>query len=86
MATVKSGTLSANTAAPVTCDAGDRGILVTNTAQSGIIYVSVGGTATVAGDDCYAVCGDRVIDVHGADVALSLISSGTPTYSVEAIS
>lgn len=86
MATIVSGTLVANVETVETVDAGDRGLLVTNTAQQGLIYVRVDGdAATVAGDDCFAVVGDRIIDIHGDDISVSLISGTTPTYSVEAL-
>lgn len=86
MATAVSGTLSAGSATSVTVDAGRRGILITNTSQQGVIYVRAGGTAaTVAGSGCLAVTGDRVLDVRGSGVVVSLISSGTPTYAVEAL-
>lgn len=85
MASVVSGTLVGGVAQSVTVDA-PNGILITNTTQTGTIWVRLGGVAaTVAGSDCYPVTGDRVMPARGDGIVVSLISSTTPVFSVEGL-
>jgi hypothetical protein len=84
----KSGTLTANTAAPITItDAYPDGVWVHNRSQTGEIWVRFDGTnPTVAGDDCFLVLGSRlfpVTTVGRESVTAKLISSQALAYTVE---
>ena len=80
------GTLVASTAAAVTLLRADQAVEVVNRSGSAEIYFTVdGSTPTVGGDDCYVVpasVSSYVVAVGEAEVTVTLISSGTPTYSV----
>lgn len=84
MAYGRSGTLVANTPTSVTVRGWDNGVWVINRTASTEIWVRLDGTAaTVAGADCFCVSGARNFPTPNANVTLSLISTGTPDYSVE---
>lgn len=85
MAYSASGTLVANAATSVTVRTWDQGLWVFNrTATTEEIWCRFDGTAaTVAGAGCYLVQGARNFPTPDATVTVSLISSGTPAYSVE---
>lgn len=87
-----SGTLTANTVDTVTLSDNASRIQVTNRSGASEIYFSIDGTTpTVGGDDTFilpAAIGSRVVssDDVGVDITtVKLISTGTPTYSVEAL-
>jgi len=91
MARVKSGTLTPSTAVPVTVTGASGGIDVINRTQTGTVWVSLTGTATVAGDDCYPVLGNRHFpaSITGTDrgsVTVSVISDAALEYTVEGFS
>lgn len=87
MASVKNGILVANTPSTVTVDGGAGGVLVINCTQTGIIWARLGGgVASVRGDNCYAVLGQRVLPSQGSGVTVSLIADAGLTYSVEGLS
>lgn len=84
MANSASGTLAANTESHVTVRSWDQGVWVINRTGSGEIWVRLDGTAaTVAGANCYVVLGARNFPTGNTNVTVSLISTGTPAYSVE---
>ncbi len=79
------GTLVANTVTQVTVQTG-RHIQVINRSGTAEIYFTVNGvTPTVGGSDCYVVPAAIMSQTVGAapqNVVVSLISTGTPTFSV----
>lgn len=88
------GTLVANTVATVTLNKGAGYVTVVNRSGSAEIYFTVAvGTntpvaPTVGGSDTYvlpAAIGSVRVPAAFGTVAVSLISTGTPTYSVESI-
>jgi len=83
----KNGTLAASTEAAVTFSTAHRLVTVVNLSPTDIIWARADGTeATAAGDDCYAVLPEQSYELETNDsegpTAVSLISSGTPAYSV----
>lgn len=92
-------TLAASTTDTVTLTGAWRQVMVTNRSGSAEIYVTVDGTTpTVGGNSTYvlpAAVGSRVFTISAtplnprgnatASSVTTLISSGTPTYSVEGI-
>jgi len=79
------GTLVANTATPVTVRGWEFGVWVINRGSDDIWARLDGTAATVAGTDNYLVGagGARNFPTGDAAVTVSLISAGTPGYSVE---
>ena len=90
MANALAGALVANTPASVTVTASQYGIWVENRTAATEIWVRLDGTAaTVAGNDCYLVTGARNFPTpfggKDVNVAVSLISSSTPSYAVSGV-
>jgi len=84
MATSKSGVLVPGAATAVTIDAPQE-ILIINVSQSGVLWVRADGTdATIRGDNCLAVLGQRTIRKRGS-VSVSLISERGLEFSVEGV-
>lgn len=85
---VHAKTLIANTQDTVTFTGADLDEVEILSNGAADIYVHFGaGNATVAGTDCWRVLpamGSTVLPVHtSGDTVVKLISSGTPSYSVE---
>jgi hypothetical protein len=89
MARVISGTLTANTVAPLTITDHNNWVEVVNRSQTGEIWVRTDGTdPTVAGNDCYVVLGARRLHITKADTQsadVRLISNAALAYTVEAV-
>lgn len=86
MANAKSGTLVADAATGVTVAASQYGVWVHNRATDGTeMWARFDGEAAeVAGDDSFLVAGSRNFPTRDATaVTVSLISAGTPDYSVD---
>lgn len=85
MANSASGTLVANTATPITVRSWDLGLWVINRATDGTeIWARLDGiAASVGGAGCFIVLGARNFPTGNTNITVSLISSGTPNYSVE---
>lgn len=83
-------TLTAATEDVITFTGADLAAVEVQTNGTADIYVFTGkgaGPATVAGGNCWripAVAGSRVVPVERpGDTVVRLVSSGTPTYSVQ---
>lgn len=88
MATRKHGTLTATVVATVSIGAAPDSISVINRGTVDIFATVNGTDPTVNGDDTFAVPAGgyrsiRVANDSDGTVAVKLISSGTPAYSVE---
>lgn len=88
-----SGTLVASTVLTVTLNTARENVRVVNRSGSADIYFTVAGSGqtptapTVGGSDCYVAPGaagaSEEVSVGQAPIVVSLISSGTPTFTVE---
>lgn len=79
----KTATLVAATADTVTfTPAGPTPCEIVNLDTSAIIWFRVDGVATVAGDDCIPIPAGGAFTLSGA-TTISIISSGTPQYTVD---
>ena len=89
-----SGSLVASTVTTVTLNNARGKIRVVNRSGAADIFFTVAGSGqtptapTVGGNDCYVAPGvagaSEVIEAPNAPVVVSLISSGIPTFTVEA--
>lgn len=80
-ARAKTATLVADTVDNVTLTNVATTFEVTNHGTDPI-YVRTNATPTVEGDDCDVVLGSQRIALSGNGGVISLISAGTPTYTV----
>lgn len=90
----QSGTLVASTVTTVTLTNARGRIRVVNRGGTADIWFTIAGSGqtpavpTVGGNDCYCAPGvagaSEVVEAPAAPVVVSLISSGTPTFTVEA--
>jgi hypothetical protein len=90
MARIKHGTLTANTAASVQLDPYGEAIEVVNVDGADAIYFTVDGTTAVIGaDDTEVVPATiaalRVGTAGDQPYTVSMISAGTPKYSVRVL-
>jgi hypothetical protein len=86
----KHATLVANTADKVTFTSKPKSIEVRNLSDTAVIFFRCDGTApTVNGDDTDRLGPGERLEVDGANIdppEVQLISSGTPGYSIRAVS
>lgn len=88
MASTAHGGLTADTVKSVEVEAGRKGVVVVNRAQTGVIWVRLDGTdPVVEGGGTYAVFGAREFDLprvqQGATVTVKMVADSALAYSVE---
>lgn len=87
LANSKTATLVANTADTITPNApAPCRVEIANNDATAVIWMRMDGTpATVAGDDCQIIPAGTQFTPPGMPNTISLISSGTPQYTVSRV-